>query len=248
MQVGNGYITDRVVANVNGEDVSWYQFRIPIRELENSLASQEGGSGLTFNSIKWMRMFLTGWEEPVVLRFVNLQLVSSQWRRYEDEFAARNTGLEPVNDQRSNLFISTVNIEENGQGDANNSPYVLPPGVIRDFDNTSQVSRQLNEQSLQICVDDLRNDRARAVFKNVAFDFLNYKRLRMYVHAHSPDQSAEDGEMAAFIRIGTDFEDNYYEVSIPLDITDPGAGGAEEIWPESNEFDILFDDLTKQKP
>ncbi|MEQ8519451.1 MAG: cell surface protein SprA [Cytophagales bacterium] len=247
MQVGNGYITDRVVANVNGEDVSWYQFRIPIRELENSLASQEGGSGLTFNSIKWMRMFLTGWEEPVVLRFVNLQLVSSQWRRYEDEFAARNTGLEPVNDQRSNLFISTVNIEENGQGDANNSPYVLPPGVIRDFDNTSQVSRQLNEQSLQICVDDLRNDRARAVFKNVTFDFLNYKRLRMYVHAHSPDQSAEDGEMAAFIRIGTDFEDNYYEVSIPLDITDPGAGGSEEIWPESNEFDILFDDLTKAK-
>lgn len=247
LEVGNGYITDRVEANVNGERVTWYQFRIPIRELENPNATQEGGSGITFNSIKWMRMFMTGWEQPVVLRFVNLQLVSSQWRRYENEFAARNTGLEPINDQRSTLFISTVNIEENGQGDESNSPYVLPPGVIRDFDNTSQVTRQLNEQSLQICVDELRNDRARAVFKNVNFDFLNYKRLRMYVHAHSEDQSAQTGEMAAFVRIGTDFEDNYYEVSIPLEITPPGRGAAESVWPDANEFNILFDDLTKAK-
>ncbi len=247
LEVGNGYITDRVVAEVNGEDVTWYQFRIPIRDLENSNATQEGGSGLTFNSIKYLRMFMTGWAEPVVLRFVNLQLVSSQWRRYENEFAARNTGLEPINDQRSNLFISTVNIEENGQGDLINSPYTLPPGVIRDNDNTAQVARQLNEQSLQICVDDLRNDRARAVFKNTNFDFLNYKRLRMYLHAHSQDLSARSGEMAAFIRLGTDFEENYYEVSIPLEITEPGARNPDQVWPEANNFDVAFDDLTRAK-
>ncbi len=254
LNVGSGYIVDQVTNNINGDNVSWYLFRIPLRELNGITAKQVGPGGLTFNSIRWMRMFMTGWEQPVVLRMVDLQLVSALWRIDENEYYATDNGIELSNDVQSRMVVSTVNIEENGtvtpEDKAEKVPYMLPPGVNRDFDNTSQVSRQLNEQSLQVFVTDLEQGVGRPVFKNVVYDLLNYKKLRMYVHAHDPTGQTEDGDISAFIRIGTDFDQNYYEVEIPLKMTPMGLDvqyNPYNVWPEQNNFDVDLRELANAK-
>lgn len=58
--------------------VTWYQFRIPLRDYEDNVG------GITdFNSIRFMRMFLTNFEKPIVLRFGTFDLVRGEWRVYE---------------------------------------------------------------------------------------------------------------------------------------------------------------------
>ncbi|HEX8038059.1 MAG TPA: cell surface protein SprA, partial [Chryseosolibacter sp.] len=48
-----------------------------------------------------------------------------------------------------------------------------------------------------------------------------------------------------FLRLGTDFDQNYYEIEIPLKITDASITdpGPREVWPEENEIDLDLDDL-----
>lgn len=237
--VGNNYIIDKVTNTINGDEVSWYLFRIPIREFDEKVGSIEG-----FKSIRFLRMFMTDFQQPVVLRFAQYQLVANQWRRYLDDLSDRTFGL-PPEPYDANFNVSTVNIEENGAEVAGVTPYKLPPGVIRDRDITNINNRQLNEQSIQLCVEDLRNKDARAIFRNYNLDFLSYKRLRMYLHAESSD--AEDGEVTAFVRLGTDFTENYYEIEVPLIMTAPGTFDPALIWPQANEIDVAFQDLTQTK-
>src|SRR5690606_9826871 len=122
----------------------------------------------------------------------------------------------------------------------------IPPGVVRDRDNTSAVNRFVNEQSVQLCVNDLENGDARAIYKNFSADLFNYGRLKMFFHA---DSESDDDDLRAFIRLGTDFTENYYEIEIPLKIS-PQTGdnpGDREVWPLENEIDIDLDELTGLK-
>ncbi len=233
---GNGYIVD---VNPGENGATWYLFRIPVREFDNRIGNIEG-----FKSIRYLRMFMTDFREPVVLRFAQFQIVANQWRRFLGDLNDPGFGL-PTEPYDANFVVSTVNIEENGAAGEGFTPYVLPPGAIRDRDVTTINDRQLNEQSMQLQVTDLINGDARAVFRNYNLDLLSYKRLRMYIHAESED--AEDGEMTAFVRLGTDFTDNYYEVEVPLTMTPVGALDPTVIWPEENEINIAFRDLTDTK-
>ena len=45
------------------KSVKWYQFKIPIRKPDDKI-----GEIADFRSIRFMRMFLTGFDQPVVLR------------------------------------------------------------------------------------------------------------------------------------------------------------------------------------
>ena len=46
--------------------------------------------------------------------------------------------------------------------------------------------------------------------------------MRMFVHAEAlVEQVLNDYEMTAFIRIGSDQTDNYYEYEVPLQVTSP---------------------------
>lgn len=242
LRVGSNYIVDQVTNTINGQQVSWYQFRIPIREFPEKVGNIEG-----FKSIRFMRMFVTNFQQPVILRFSQYQLVSNQWRVYGDNLF--DTGLqEPLEPYDARATLSTVNIEENGQDNATNKVrYVLPPGFQRDRDITTQNNRQLNEQSIKFCVDELRDRDARAVFKNVGLDLINYQTLRMFLHADSQDPNTQDGEVTAFVRIGTDFVDNYYEIEVPLTITPFSAQLDTDIWPEENEINLAFDELRNVK-
>ncbi|HBX88678.1 MAG TPA: hypothetical protein DEG09_08710, partial [Marinilabiliaceae bacterium] len=103
-----------------------------------------------------------------------------------------------------------VNIEENGRREP--IAYILPPGVDRVIDPANPSVRELNEQALSLKVKDLASGDARAVYKSIGMDIRQYKRLKMDIHAEAIEgYNLNDGEMVAFIRIGTDYQNNYYE-------------------------------------
>jgi len=229
------YIVDKVEAG----EVTWYQFRIPIREYDQKVGSIDG-----FKSIRYIRSVLTDWRQPVVLRMAYFQFIGAQWRPYFTglQQPGLNTPIEPYD---PSFTVSSVNIEENGQPDGDRTPYVQPPGFQRDFNPTSITNARLNEQSIQLCVTEMQDTDSRAVFKNINFDFVNYKRIKMFIHAESED--SQDGEVTAFLRLGTDFNENYYEIEVPLVMTARGAEDPRSVWPEENEIDFAFEDLYTAK-
>ena len=221
LEVGRNHIVDKVVDKVtyeNGEtaDVTWYQFRIPIYDYEDTV-----GDISDFKTIRFMRMFMTGFEDTTFLRFAKLDLVRGEWRRYQLPFTQGGedwTGVEPP---LGALAISAVNIEENAGKEPVN--YVLPPGFTRQIDPTQPQLRQLNEQSIVLKVNELADGDARAAYKNTELDMRQYKKIRMEAHAEAiPGEVLENNELVAFIRLGTDYQDNYYEYEVPLELTPPG--------------------------
>ncbi len=235
-QVGRNNIVDKVTNNVNGDRVDWYLFRIPVRKPDFVEGNING-----FKSIRYLRTVLTGFRDPIVLRMVNFRLVGSQWRVFNESLFEK--GLNEIPEPSDpNFTVGVVGIEENSEAEDGRSPYTLPPGIRRDRDNNSAVERRRNEQSLLLSVENLRDKDARAVFKTVGQDMVNYGRLKMFLHAESPDD-IQPGEVTAFIRLGTDFTENYYEVEVPLTMTQRGQISPREIWPEENEIDIAFSSL-----
>ncbi len=240
MEVGRNNIVDKVTNEVNGDQVSWYLFRIPVRKPDRVQGSING-----FKSIRYMRMYMTDFAEPTVLRFVNLRLMGSQWRTYQESLFEKGFSEVPEPSD-PNFTVSVVSIEENSEGGVDRPAYRVPPGIVRDRDNTSTVERRRNEQAIQLCVEDLIDRDARAVFKNVNQDFVNYGRVRMFLHANSPDQ-LDPGEVTAFLRMGTDFTENYYEIEVPLEMTPFDAATRRDTWPEANEIDLAFSELYQLK-
>jgi len=243
LRVGGEYVVDQITTNNNNskETVTWYLVRIPVRTPERQYGNIDG-----FKSIKYIRMLLTGFKDPIVMRMANFRMVGSRWRRYTGNL--QSGGLVPNYEQTTDDFmVSVVNLEENGAGNDNKPPYVIPPGVVRDRDNTSSVPRQLNEQSAQLCADDVRDGDARAMFKNMSVDLFNYGRIKMYFSAHS--QNAHDDDLRAFLRLGKDLDSNFYEIEIPLKITSTPVTGDRErsVWPEENEIDLALDELRRLK-
>jgi cell surface protein SprA len=239
MEVGRNYIVDKVTHVEAGESVDWYLIRIPVRQPDRVQGNITG-----FKSIRWIRTYLTDFEQPVVMRMANFRMVGSQWRVFQESLFERGFFEIPEPDN-SNVTVDVVGIEENSQGSATQSPYVLPPGITRDRDNTSTVERRLNEQSLRVCVEDLQAKDARAVFKNVPLDLVQFERIKMFLHADSED--ALDGEITAFLRLGTDYTDNYYEIEVPLIITPKGTRDPTQIWPSENEIDIAIQEIVGVK-
>jgi cell surface protein SprA len=244
--VGSEYIVDKIETNLNEakETVTWFLYRIPVRDFERKFGNING-----FKSIRFMRVLLTGFDQPVVLRLANFRMIGSRWRRYQADL--RDGGIDVDQEPEFNDFrVSVVNLEENGPdprgtssvtpGQIPTSPYVIPPGVVRDRDNTSSVSRQLNEQAVQVCVDDLKDGDARAIFKNVTVDLFNYGNIKMFFHA---DSESEDDQLHGFLRLGTDFDQNYYEIEIPLKISKTSDVSPRNIWPEDNEIDLDLNEL-----
>ncbi|MFC2089379.1 cell surface protein SprA [Bacteroidota bacterium] len=251
-EVGRNYIVDKVIDNVeypNGEsqDIAWYQFRIPIRDYQQAVG------GITdFKTIRFMRMFLSGFEDTVLLRFAKLELVRGEWRRYNLPFMQGGedwTGIEPP---EGILAISAVNIEENAGKEPVN--YVLPPGFNRQIDPTQPQLRQLNEQSIVLKVLELGDGDARAAYKNTELDIRQYKKIKMEAHAEALiDGNLDDKELTAFLRIGSDYQGNYYEYELPLMLTPPGLydneteSDREIVWPEENKFEIDLSMFTRVK-
>ncbi|MER2998844.1 cell surface protein SprA [Pontibacter populi] len=243
LNVGQNYIVDQVTNTDSrtGDEVSWYQFRIPVRRPTGNVGNISG-----FKSIRFMRMYMTEFQDPVVLRMVQFQFVANQWRAFQQPITEGRPCLTCTDDARS-FTISTVNIEENGEASAGIIPYRVPPGIERLRDYASTNNRRQNEQSLQLCVEDLKDSFSKAVYKNVSIDMLIYKRLKMYIHAQTQDPNTQTGDVQAFVRLGTDFTQNYYEYVVPLTITPQGSSTTNEIWPQENMVDISLEELVNAK-
>jgi cell surface protein SprA len=247
LDVGKPFIVDKILAspvNVPGEHVNWYLFRVPIRGERITKGEING-----FKSIRYMRMLLTGFKEPVVLRLANFRMVGSRWRKFQADL---RTGFDKAQEPYDDFTVSVVNLEENGFFETGSpaSAYMIPPGVRRDRDNTSTISRQLNEQSVQVCVDELKDGDARAIYKISGVDLFNYGRVKMYLHANSKanDPGLKDDDLTAFLRLGTDTDQNYYEIEIPLKISDPSIkDDAEVVWPAENQIDLDLNSLLAMK-
>lgn len=201
---------------------------------------------MTFRSVRYIRMFLKGWEEPVTLRFARLELVRGEWRRYDSSLAGPQE-IEPNDDPATVFNIAAVNIEENGNREP--VPYVVPPGIIREQDVASANLRNLNEQALSFEVCNLQDGDARAAYRNVNFDTRQYKRVRMFSHieALGNEVDLKNKDLTVFIRLGSDFDQNYYEYEMPMDVTPWYTNDPDEIWPGNNNFDILLKDLQDLK-
>lgn len=245
MEVGSNYIVDKFETRVTAPNGSqstetWYQFKVPVNRYDRKV-----GNIPDFKSIRFMRMFLTGFEDSVVVRFAKLDLVRNQWRRYLYEL---RPGDPVLTDEATTFNVSAVNIEENSRREP--IPYVLPPGVLRQ--NTLSANNTnilLNEQALSAQICNLKDGEARAVYKNTGLDLRQYQRLQMFLHAEAMNDqnSLQDGQLQAIIRIGSDFTENYYEYRIPLKVT-PWSGRTEqEIWPDANNVDLDLDLLSKLK-
>ncbi|MBF9143163.1 T9SS outer membrane translocon Sov/SprA [Hymenobacter properus] len=263
LDVGNSdarYIIDKVTNTVNNEQVTWYQFRIPIRDGFTAVRGNNN-QPFGFKSIRFLRMYMTGWQEPVVLRMVQPQFVANQWRRFNysivDAAAGSALGQNQLTDADA-FNISTVSVEENGIAVASGStpkiPYVSPPGILRDKEyGSSSTSRLQNEQSLRLAVVNLRDGYAKAAYKNLTINMLRYKRLRLFLHGDTDDPTTRSGDTRAFVRIGTDYTQNYYEYSLPLQLTDATqvtgseADKANQVWPEANRLDVSFQDFIDAK-
>lgn len=254
LNINNPLIKDIVRKNVefkNGEksEVIWYQFRIPISEFDRKIGNIED-----FKSIRFFRVFLREFTDPVIFRFAELQLVRSDWRKYIGDFSESGIAVTQQIDDGS-LELSAINIEENSTRQPVN--YILPPGVDRVIDPTQPQTAHLNEQSLVIKITDLRDGDAKAIYKNVQLDLRQYKRLQMYIHGEAQDENTlEDDEITVFIRLGTDYVNNYYEYEIPVKLTpfsyenyynDENDADRETVWPVENNFNIELDSLVYLK-
>jgi cell surface protein SprA len=243
MQVGSNYIVDEIehtatLANGDKSSVKWYQFKVPIIDYENVV-----GSIQDFKSIRFMRMYLKGFDEDIQLRMAKLDLVRAEWRKYNISFLEGGERVNVPEPDDGTFEISSVSIEENAGKEPVN--YVLPPGFDRVIDPSNPQLRQLNEQSMVMRVFDLEDGDARAAFKNVNMDIRQYRKLRMEIHGEAMiGEPLADGELTVFIRIGSDYKGNFYEYEIPLKLTPPGFyskeddGDREIVWPLENSMDI----------
>lgn len=244
--VGNNHIVDKREYSQTWRDntkstVIWYQFRIPIDEFE----SRQGNIN-DFSSIRFMRMFLTGFKKPIVLRFGTFDLVMGKWRTYDQPLSAASGGT---------LDASSVSLEENGEKTPVN--YVLPPGIKREQDPSQPQLVEANEQALSLVVKNMSPGEAKAVYKNSTLDLRQYKRIQMFAHANALEQNTtrlQDGDLSVFIRLGSDYKNNYYEYEIPLKLTEPRSNynryvlaDCKAVWPEENMLDVPLNVFTALK-
>jgi cell surface protein SprA len=242
------FITDMRTSSVklrNGDttNVNWYQFRIPLVEYQRKV-----GSINDFTSIRFMRMFMTGFQKPVVLRFGSLDLVRGEWRIYKQSLSMGGA-------EGGTLEVSAVNIEESNDKKPVN--YVLPPGISRVTDPSQPQLVEANEQALNMVVKDLQHGESKAVYRNASLDLRQYKHMQMFVHANhlEPDATRlQDNQLAVFIRMGNDYKNNYYEYEIPLALTPDrsdyskySTADRRQVWPDANMLDINLDVFTRLK-
>jgi cell surface protein SprA len=252
MNIGSNYIVDKKVVGVKlvdgtSRNETWYQLRIPIDSYNKKV-----GNIPDFKSIRFMRMFLTGFEDSVTVRFGALSLVRNTWRKFQ--YKIDTTGnYSPATENDFN--VGAVNIEENDK----RTP--LPYRTPRDIERVQTLSNNgvnllQNEQSLTMQFCNLAKNDGKAVFQTYANrDLRQFKKLEMYIHAERNETTTlNNNDLTAVIRIGSDFVSNYYEVRIPLKLTPLNLGlnpnsdqYNDTLWIKSNNLNLDLTDLTNLK-
>ncbi|MDZ4708428.1 MAG: cell surface protein SprA [Saprospiraceae bacterium] len=234
----NKYITD-TISGPGGR--IWYRVKIPLESPDTTVGSISG-----LRNIRFIRMFMADFDQSVTLRMNAIDMVRNQWRRYRLPLCASDDI-----DDNFKFDINDVNIEENSQRFP--IPYVVPAGIQRENSIGPFPYLLQNEQSIALTVKDLKGGCASAVYKTIRMDMRNYESIRMFVHADSPENLSKQ-EFTTFVRIGSDFTNNYYEYQIPTilskrELVIPGQESS-EIWKVENELNLelqAFVNLKKER-
>ncbi len=251
-------ITNTVTFNKDGRDYVWYRFKVPL----DLLAREQVGGIQDFRSVRFVRMFWKGFTERTTFRFATLELGRNQWRRFTQALPNVDPGTTSICDVGFNQIpfdVNAVSIEENSAREPFN--YTIPYGIQREQSVGAFPDILQNEQSLAMSVCNLAPCDARAVFKSLNMDLRQYKRIKMFAHAEALDQAnfpLDSTNMKIFIRMGSDFINNYYEYELPLYPSDAlklngnpdSRDYKEEVWRPENAFDFpleLFTDVKKER-
>jgi len=247
----NQFITDTIQGRV-GE--IWYRFKVPINQ-----PTQTVGGISDFRSIRFMRLFVKDFEQQTIMRFARMDLVRNQWRKYTRGITGPIDGPIVIQPPFSDLKfdLNAVNFEDNSAKIP--VSYVLPKGLRLERAVGAYAETFQNEQSLAMNFCNLPEDTRVGVFKNTNIDMRRYDRLKMFVHAETltdQNNTIPDGDLSIFMRIGSDFTDNYYEYEIPLKMSDLDKLAmdkndlllyAEGVWLEQNAFNFPLHVLTDLK-
>ncbi|MBE7171245.1 MAG: cell surface protein SprA [Williamsia sp.] len=246
LRVGQNHITDvrEFVPSIAGaQKERWFLFRIPIDDYNAKI-----GNIPDFKSIRFIRMYMTGFEDSVVCRFAKLELVRNNWRNFAYSIDTTGTYKPLPANSSTTLNVLAVNLEENSSRQP--VPYVIPPGIerVQQLSNNN-VNILQNEQALSMQICGLQRQDSRGVFKTLNLDLRQYRKLQMYIHAESVTGTTalNDNEINAVIRIGNDFISNFYEIKIPLKITRAGQSRDSLVWPSANNLDLDLERLTQLK-
>jgi cell surface protein SprA len=254
-QIGTNsrYVTDSKQVNVTLADGSksienWYLFRVPVR---SPFAKSINGIR-DYKSIRFLRMYLTGFEDSITLRFAKLDLVRNQWRQFAYQIDSTDDYKLIPQSNPTTVNTIAVSLEENGSRTPVN--YLVPPGIERvQLLSNNGVNLLQNEQALSVQLSRLqKNSTPRGVFKTMNIDIRRYGNLSMFLHAENKrfPNSVEKGLVTAILRIGQDFQNNYYEIRIPLTPTKSGKydiQDARSVWPLENEMNLNLTDLVQLK-
>jgi cell surface protein SprA len=240
----------------NGIRAKWYQFKIPVSKYDSKI-----GGIQDFRNIQFMRLFVTNFKDSVVLRFTDLQFLRNQWRTFEKSLQVGTDFLATDNSGNSTFTVNGVNLEENGSKSPVN--YVMPPGIPREIGvGTARNVIRLNEQALNMNFCNIKDGDARACYKNLEFDFRKYEKFKLFIHAEPKSSDAfplGDKDISAFVRIGNDFNENYYEYEVPLKVTKEykrdstkiidqlDSFETRKVWPLENDINLVLSELVALK-
>ena len=139
--------------------------------------------------------------------------------------------------------MSAVSLQENGEKKPVN--YVIPPGINQQQNIQTTNSVLLNEQALALRACNLKDGDSRAIVKSTELDVRSFGKLKLFMHAEKLGiNPLNDGDVTVFVRLGSDFNNNYYEYEIPVRLTQPGYydpnsdDDKSNVWPTDNEFVI----------
>ena len=149
--------TNKFIAG-GGDNAGWFLYRIPLKDTLTKIGEP------SFTTVEAIRMFVTGVDQSVHLRFAEFNLVGSQWQK-----------LLP---QDTILSVSVISYEDNPN-------YEIPPGVNQERDRTKpdeQVFR--NEQSLNLILQNLPDGISREAVRYLyrPLDVFNYKEMKLFIH------------------------------------------------------------------
>ncbi len=258
MAIGTNFIVDKKVVTVNlanntSRPETWYQFRIPISQYDRKI-----GNIPDFKSIRFIRMFMTDFEDSVVMRFGELQLTRNIWRKFDYEIDTTGMYVK-ITPGATTFNQGAVNIEENDKRVP--LPYRTPTEIerVQTLSNNG-VNLLLNEQSLSLQFCNLVQNKGRAVQQTFANrDLRQFRKLQMYIHAEKNQKTGpalNDKDLTAVIRMGTDFINNFYEIRIPLNLTPLNASSTfdpnskkynDTLWIPGNSLDVDLQTLVKLK-
>jgi hypothetical protein len=226
---GDFYVRDGVTSrDAQGRTATWKLYRIPLREPSETINTP------TLRLVKHMRVtFATppdAGQPDVIARLAlaRMRFLGSPWTRRSDRPILGLTGS--ASEAHGEVSVSVISTENVDLG------YQSPPGI------GDQVSRrggdretggtQINERSLRILADDLRqNERAEAYLRFPAGpqNVLTYRTMRVWFRGRGPGW--EENDLQAFLKVGSD-DDNFYLYRVPARSTtwDPEAVIDLEIW------------------